>query len=188
MSCAIKYETMGLNFKKLGSIRISEDQGLDKNQGFFYADLIHVIKNYQDLKDTTDKFKFCFGNLFLIQVATSAVTICGSVYAVAFSSFQTPVFLAVYAIVMIYSFFDIYVVAHFGNEIKHASSHLSDNLFESNWFEQPKSCKKIILILMEILRRPQQLVIAKVYPLDLDIFTRILRIAYSMFNILQSFN
>lgn len=129
------------------------------------------------------------------------------------TSVGNPFQLGVYAVVMFYNFFDIFVVTHFGNEIKFSSGLLSYCLFESKWIDQSESSKKCIFILMEVLKRPQELVIGKVYPLDLAMFTKvshnpkhkkiyhecigslvifayffqILRLAYSMFNILQSF-
>lgn len=59
---------------------------------------------------------------------------------------------------------------YFGNEIELNSGGLSYCLFESNWMEQTKSCQKNIIILMEVLKKPQQLVIAKLYPLNLETF------------------
>lgn len=95
------------------------------------------------------------------------------------SSVENPFQLGVYAVVMMYSFFDIFMVTHFGNEIKFASSRLSYNLFQCNWFDQPESSKKCISILMEVLKRPQELVVGKVYPLDLVIFTKVSQYSHS---------
>lgn len=89
------------------------------------------------------------------------------------SSLENPFILSVYAVVMSYSFFDIFLATNFGNEIKFSSSQLSGSLFECNWPDQPHSTKKCVSILMEALRLPQQFVIGKVYALDLNIFTQV---------------
>lgn len=97
------------------------------------------------------------------------------------------------------------MITHFGNEIKLSSDRLSYSLFESDWMEQSNSCQKCIVILAEIVKQPHELVIWKLYPLNLKTFTsvscilicvdfyrvtdlllQILNLAYSMFNILRN--
>lgn len=62
---------------------------------------------------------------------------------------------------------------YFGNEIVLASSRLSYALFECDWIDQCNLCKKSMIILMEALKRPQKLIIGKIYSLDLEIFTSV---------------
>lgn len=97
---------------------------------------------------------------------------------------------------------------NFGNEIKAAHGNLVNCLFNSNWLDQPIQLKKKKIIFMAILARPEELVIGKLYPLNLVTFTavsfidfqfrffvvifkllllKILKGAYSMFNLLQRF-
>lgn len=111
----------------------------------------------------------------------------------------------IYAAVLVHSTFDIFIETYFGNEIELSSSRLSYALFESDWMDQSNVCKRSMIILMEPLKRPQKLIVAKIYPLDLEIFTnvrhilwmnscmlitlillQILNAAYSMFNILKN--
>ncbi|KAG4068226.1 hypothetical protein HA402_011949, partial [Bradysia odoriphaga] len=86
------------------------------------------------------------------------------------SSDSTPFEYVIYMTSLMYNFFDIYMVAYFGNEIKLESSKLSYSLFGSNWCDQSHTSKKCICILMEVLKRPEQLTIG-IYLLDLEIFT-----------------
>lgn len=79
----------------------------------------------------------------------------------------------VYVASMFYSFFDIFMVTYFGNEIKFASSQLSNCLYGCKWMEQSRTVKNSILILMEVLKRDQVLVIGKLYPLDLEVFSNV---------------
>ncbi len=148
------------------------------------------------------RFTLLFSNLFLIQLATSGLGICGSVFALAFvsimitlrksrlmtvkvsryilrslknllqSSATNPIEYGVYLTSLLYCLFDIFMVTFFGNEIKLTSENLSYKLFACNWMDQSEGSKKYILILMEVLKRPQQLVIG-IFPLDLDIFTTV---------------
>ncbi len=126
--------------------------------------------------------------------------------------FEIPLFAAI----SLYGIFDIFMVMYLANDISVASDKLSYCLFESNWIGQQKSCMKCLLILGQRLRYPQRLVILKVYPMNLETFTvvsltdeilitnsvlillllnfsmsrlhlQIMKGAYSLFNILQSF-
>lgn len=177
------------------------------------------------------KCKSTFTNLFFFQITISGICICCSVYLLAFvskkiiscasinfnsnylqSSHANALQHAVYVVALLHNIFDIFMIMFLGNEIKSSRDRLSYCLFESNWIEQSKSCKKCIIILTEVLKQPQELVIWKLYPLNLKTFTsvrllfidlksisflffylkklillQILNLAYSIFNILNRF-
>ncbi|XP_037044050.1 odorant receptor 43a-like [Bradysia coprophila] len=133
-----------------------------------------------------DEFGTHFGTLFLLQVGTGSVCICGAVYTLAFSSHEDLIIDAINCIVLLYSLFDIFMVMYLANEIKLSSDDLSRCLYNSNWIEQTQSCKRCVIILGERFKQPQELVVGKIYPLNLLTFTSIINGAYSMFNILQN--
>jgi len=83
--------------------------------------------------------------------------------------FQTTV----NCMLLIYNLFDIFMVMYLGNEIKLFSDRLSYCFFQSNWMDQSSLNKNCIIILAEVLKRPQEMVIAKLYPLDLKTFTSV---------------
>lgn len=74
---------------------------------------------------------------------------------------------------LVYNLFDISVVMYLGNEIKLASDRVSYSLFETDWIEQTLLCKKYIIIMTEVLKKPQELIIGKLYPLNLQTFTSV---------------
>lgn len=65
------------------------------------------------------------------------------------------------------------MVLYFGNEIRLSSDQLSYCLFESDWTGQSHSCQKIIIILAEFVKQPHQLMVWKLYPLNVDTFTSV---------------
>ncbi len=79
-----------------------------------------------------------------------------------------------YCMTLGYSVFDIFMVMYLGNEIELSSDELSFCVYESNWIEQTEACKMCIIILMERLKRPQELVVGKLYPLNLLTFTSVI--------------
>ncbi len=79
-----------------------------------------------------------------------------------------------YCSALAYSIFDIFMVMYLGNEIKLSSDEMSQCVYESNWIEQTQKCKKCIIILTERLKRPQELIVGKLYQLNLQTFTSVL--------------
>ncbi|XP_037045319.1 odorant receptor 94a-like isoform X3 [Bradysia coprophila] len=168
--CSLRYKLLGNDLKNMG--RISEnnnkkirEEEVDNN---FLKSLITLIGAHLHLKELITEVEYFFSGLFFMQFATSGVSICLSIYCLAFASENS-------------------CRTDFGNEIMLSSDCLSYCLFESDWYNQPQSTKKNIIIFGEYLKQPQVFVIGKLYPLTLETFTRILNSAYSMFNILKSF-
>ncbi|XP_037040972.1 putative odorant receptor 71a [Bradysia coprophila] len=192
LNYSIDYELLGNKLRKLGVVKKTIAKKAKKQKEFrltqrsgFVEDLIVLVKAHRNLTETIERFRSFFSTLFLVQITTSGIIICTSVYSLAFFSNQSLVQIEFYVVVLLYAIFDIFLVMYLANGITVASDRLSYCLFESNWIEQTQSCKKYVLIMGEVLKQPQQLVIL-IYPMNLESFMTIVNGAYSMFNILQN--
>lgn len=207
LNCSILYQTVGQRFKNLGTVQTGENAFINELQKLLnvhqivevYAmNRIDLIGNFNWsllTRDTTG-MKNLLSSLFFAQIGTSAICICGSVYAATTvrkyctrilqnSHFFIIVFIPVQnrtasidqliinLSLSLYCIFDIFVLAYLGNEIKDSSSKLSHCLFECNWVGQTESCKSRILILMALLQQPREIIIGKLYPLNLQTFTAV---------------
>lgn len=76
--------------------------------------------------------------------------------------------------------FDLFVVFYLCNEITVASEELLYCVFESNWFGQSKMVALNLAILTEVLKRPQQLVVSKLFPMNLMTFTSVISIGLKL--------
>lgn len=134
-------------------------------------------------------------NLFFIQIGTSGLCMCGSIYCLAFVNllnFVTTmrvslIFVCFFqkdlgdnllerltqVIIMTYFVSEIFMITYLGNEITVSSSYFMYNIFRSNWIEQPLSTKKDIIIFCEHLKQPQKILIGKLYPLTLETFVKV---------------
>ncbi|XP_037043155.1 uncharacterized protein LOC119079380 [Bradysia coprophila] len=177
---SLEYQVIGSQMKQLGKNRLGRTD--------FQRDLIQVIKNHRNLSKTIARFHSCFSKLFTVQTATSGVTICVSAYILANSSTENALQIPVFAVILFYAIFEILVVMYLANNIHVTSAKLSYYLFESNWIGQSTASLKCILVLGEVVRRPQQIVILKVVPVNLHTFCVIMKGAYNLFNILQNLN
>lgn len=81
--------------------------------------------------------------------------------------------LLIYLFILFYYLSEIFMITYFGNEIMLSSNRLSYCLFESEWMEQPHKTKKCIIIFGECLLQPHVLLIAKLYPLTVESFTKV---------------
>ncbi|XP_037039648.1 putative odorant receptor 71a [Bradysia coprophila] len=188
--CALRYEVLGGDLKNMG--RVSSENGnvkMTQKQIHikFLEDLKTSIKAHLHIKGLVEDVELFLSDLFFIQFGTSALCICGAIYCVAFDVGETLLERYIYVFVVFYYISHLYMITNYGNEIMLSSNRLSYCLFESDWYNQTQSTKKCVIIFGEYLKQPQTIVIAKLYPLDLTTFTRILNSAYSMFNILKSF-
>ncbi|XP_037043835.1 putative odorant receptor 71a [Bradysia coprophila] len=177
LNYSIEYELVGNKLSRLGHknartrgkmVKIQESFELPQ-RSMFVEELIVLIKAYRNLIITIERFTSCFTTLFLCQIVTSGIVICASVYNIAFSSNDNILQTELYVAILVYVFFDIFLVMYLANGITVASDRLAYCFFESNWIEQTQSCKKYVLIMGEAFKRPQRLVIL-IYPLNLETF------------------
>ncbi|XP_037028720.1 odorant receptor 94a-like [Bradysia coprophila] len=204
LNYSVEYELLGNKLKTLGVTTV-KDKNHDKNEKQktirekvlnqkssvpeskkFVKDLIVLVQAHRNVTETVERFRSCFSTIFLAQITTSGVIICVAVYSLAFGSNRNIAQTEFNVVELLYGFFDIFMVMYLANDITVSSDRLSYCLFESNWIEQTESCKKYVLIMAEMLKKPQQLVIL-IYPMNLETFMKIVNGAYSMFNILKSF-
>ncbi|XP_037039807.1 odorant receptor 94b-like [Bradysia coprophila] len=187
--CSLRYEVLGSELKDMGRTSKKGDANMTKRQAHirFFGDLQRSIDAHLHLRELPNDVESFFADIFLIQFGVSGLCICGSIYCLAFDISDNLLERLIYIFVFFYYIAELFMITYFGNEIMLSSNRLSHNLFESEWYDQPQSTKKCILIFGEYLKQPQELVIGKSYPLTLETFTRILNSAYSMFNILKSF-
>lgn len=77
--------------------------------------------------------------------------------------------------------FQIFLMCMFGQELMSEFDRLSFQLYSSNWpaiiaatkRNEPKSCHKMLIIFMESLKEDKQIMIGKVFALNLKTFTSV---------------
>lgn len=77
-----------------------------------------------------------------------------------------------YFVLLLHAIFDIFLVTYLANEITTSSENLSYCMYGSNWIDLSESSKRNVLIVGEVLKQPQQLVIL-IYPINVETFTAV---------------
>lgn len=68
----------------------------------------------------------------------------------------------------------IFLPCYFGNEITLKSEKLSKAVYFSNWPGQSKRFRQLVLVYMELLKSPKQLIVGKIFGLSLDTFLAVI--------------
>ncbi|XP_037032908.1 odorant receptor 94b-like [Bradysia coprophila] len=187
-SYALRYKLFEHQVANIGNCALKQNLSSTEKNRFYSEDLTAAIRTHANSRKIADQLRVFFSRIFITSFVTSGVGICGSLYClVAFHRSTNVSAQLVLLAILLYSVFDVFMLTYFGNEIKMSSDRFTYCLFKSNWIEMPQSTKKSVLIFGEILIRPYEILVFKIFPLSLETFTRILKSAYSMFNILNNF-
>lgn len=80
----------------------------------------------------------------------------------------------------------IFLPCFFGNELTIASQKLSQSLFHSSWYNQPKNFQTAMKVFMENTKKPLKVVACYgIFELSVETFLKIVNSAYSMYAFLK---
>lgn len=84
--------------------------------------------------------------------------------------------------------FHFFVPCFFGNEIQYDYAELLRDVYRINWTEADKKQIHSFVIIQENLKQNFQLKAAKIFPINLASFMRILKSGYSLYTVLNQIN
>nr|QGW45427.1 odorant receptor 54 [Bradysia odoriphaga] len=185
--CSLRYEGLAGDVRIAGRITKRKNGKMEEKElhNVFMQDLKESIIAHANLRGLIDEVESLSSNIFFLQFCVSGVCICASTYCLAFDISNNMIERLINIYMFGYNISELLMITYLGNDIMLSSSRVSYSLFESNWFDQPQSTNKYVIIFGEYLKPSHQLLVGKLFPLTLDTFNRILHSAYSMFNILK---
>lgn len=81
----------------------------------------------------------------------------------------------------------IFLPCYFGNEMTLKSAALTRAVYNSNWPAGSDAYRRMVLVYLEVLKKPRRLVVGNLFGLTLDSFLSVINRAYSMYAVVQSF-
>lgn len=81
----------------------------------------------------------------------------------------------------------IFLPCYFGNEMTLKSAALTQAVYKSNWPGGSDAYRQMVLVYLEVLKKPRRLVVGNLFGLTLDSFLSVINRAYSMYAVVQSF-
>lgn len=69
--------------------------------------------------------------------------------------------------------YEIFLLMYYGNEVTLASEDLFTGVYKSNWMDSSVRYRKTAITFMERLKKPQEMRIGKVFPMNLKMLTSV---------------
>ncbi|XP_018791353.1 PREDICTED: odorant receptor 94b-like [Bactrocera latifrons] len=82
----------------------------------------------------------------------------------------------------------IFLPCYFGNKVTESSNALTDDIFNSDWTTFDVPTRKFMILYMELLKRPANLMSANYFKIGLPIFAKTMNNAYSIFALILNMN
>ncbi|XP_012528080.1 odorant receptor 94a [Monomorium pharaonis] len=148
------------------------------------------IRNYVCHHNRIFEYAYTVNNMFAkiiaIQFAVSMLVVCSNLYKLAMTTDYMnfiPLMMYTSAILM-----QIFILCWFGNEVKLKSLQLMNNIFDIEWSALSSSNKKHLLLIMKRTMIPVEFTSAHIVSMNLESFVALLKMSYSIFNLLHQTN
>lgn len=69
--------------------------------------------------------------------------------------------------------YEISLLMYYGNEITLASEEMMGSIYHSNWMDLSITYRKLAMIFMERFKKPQEMLIGKLFPLNIKSLTSV---------------
>nr|XP_012142988.1 PREDICTED: odorant receptor 49b-like [Megachile rotundata] len=126
-----------------------------------------------------EKFQIIMG----IQLASSTLVVCFILYKLTNTPMNSTYLQFVLYMACMMS--QIYFYCWYGNELKLKSVEVVDAISEMDWMSLDNKSQKDLIHIMRRALNPIELSCAYIYTMDLSTFMSILKMSYSVYNLLQ---
>nr|XP_034178514.1 putative odorant receptor 92a [Osmia lignaria] len=126
-----------------------------------------------------EKFKVIIG----VQLVSSTLVVCFIMYKLTNTPMSSKYLQFVLYMACMMS--QIFFYCWYGNELKLKSVEMVDAISEMDWILLDKNNKKNLINIIRRALNPIEISSAYMYTIDLDTFVSILKMSYSVYNLLQ---
>ncbi|XP_018374371.1 PREDICTED: odorant receptor 46a-like [Trachymyrmex cornetzi] len=127
-----------------------------------------------------------FAKIIAIQFAVSMLVVCSNLYRIAMARDYVsfiPLIMYTSAILV-----QIFIYCWFGNEVKLKSLQLINSIYDIEWLALSNSNKKDLLLIMKRAMTPIEFTSGYIITMNLESFVALLKMSYSVFNLLHQTN
>ncbi|XP_060528862.1 odorant receptor 49b-like [Cylas formicarius] len=136
---------------------------------------------HQQLIAHVEEFKDAVKNIILLEYTSSSIMLAGAIFQIV--SGDKILFTMMFIVFM---YIQLMIFAWNADEIVSESLGLGDALYESKWYEQSKSTKVLVLIMMMRCQKPLVLTIGRFWPMTLEAAISRLKIGYSYASVMTN--
>jgi len=183
--------------------RFASQQVHDKKKDFKVENrkrFLQLIEEHRKIKQLIQEMANIFNPIWLMEGLTCSIVLCAISYTLSnvsnanlyyflstyllifsfqsFNDFAVFIKLFVYLILLL---FIVFLPCYYGSRITGLSTKLSAQLFHSELHVENRVDRKLIIILMENLKKPIKISIVGVFEVNLETFVTLINFAYSLF-------
>ncbi|XP_043285616.1 uncharacterized protein [Venturia canescens] len=162
------------------------DEGEEKKNREFEAQLLtDCIRHHVRIFQLASTLNGIFGFVIFLQFSISSLVLCVSVYEVSKEKLFSPEFVAIvmYLAAML---MQIFILCYYGNELSLQSVDICQAVYRMDWTSFEIETKRSLIVIMLRSQRPITFVCYNVIALSLDAFTSLIKLSYSVFNVLST--
>ncbi|XP_057331113.1 odorant receptor 33b-like [Microplitis mediator] len=178
-----------LRYKVALSHIYSINDTINNNDVGELRDVSKLIREYTDSHDSIIKLfnsaHHLFSTIVTIQYCTSSVAICTSAFNVTKMKFFSFQFFST-ALYINNVMIELFILCVSCNEVTLEFADLGNTFYDCQWYAINNSNKKSVAIMMTNTIKPIYFTCGYVIHLSLDSFTSVLKLSYSIYNVLQS--
>ncbi|XP_044270011.1 odorant receptor Or1-like [Tribolium madens] len=154
---------------------------------YFNTQLINCVKHHKKIVNYAKESNNIFNMIILGQFATSTMVLALTMFQLSLVNPLSGI-AAIHLNYILGITTEILLYCYYGNEVEVKSNRISYSIYKSDWYQQPVTIRRIILILCERCKRPIKITAINLFALSLSTFMTIIRSAYSYFALLYNVN
>ncbi|XP_051167812.1 odorant receptor 46a-like, partial [Leptopilina boulardi] len=143
------------------------------------------VKHHIHMYSLGQKLNEIFGLVIFVQFFTSMISLCATIYQLSRLNSQNPTYwimvTSVSSVIM-----QIFLYCFYGQRISEKSTAVADAVYLTNWIALTNRTKKDLILMMIRATKPIQLSGSSAIVMSIKTFVKIIKSAYSAYNLLAS--
>ncbi|XP_043285613.1 uncharacterized protein [Venturia canescens] len=146
--------------------------------------LTDCIRHHVRIFQLANTLNGIFGFVIFLQFSISTLVLCVSVYEVSrmkiFSIEFVPIIMYLASMLT-----QIFILCYYGNELSLQSMDICEAVYSMDWTSLSTGMNKSLIVIMLCSQRPITFICYNVISLSLVAFTRLIKLSYSVFNVIS---
>nr|AQQ73506.1 olfactory receptor 26 [Heliconius melpomene rosina] len=173
-----EFETLPERAKSL-SIKTNEDY-----ERVIMTLFVKCYHHYQKIIETSTVLGHIFGVAILVQFGIGGWILCMAAYKLVSLNILSIEFAST-ALFILCILTELFLYCYYGNELTVESDKLVCSVYCMRWQRAPPRLRRLLVLVMERARRPLRPIAARLVPLSLETFLKILKSSYTFYAVLR---
>ncbi|CAK1540401.1 unnamed protein product [Leptosia nina] len=183
--CQTQIKVLRMNLESLPerAWKVSQSTG-KKFEATLDRLLVHSLHHYRHITCVAESLQNIFGGAILVQFGIGGWILCMAAYKIVSLSVLSIEFASM-TLFIFCILTELFLYCYFGTELSVESSYIAESVYLMQWlFSGPRFRRSLVLV-MERARRPLRPRAARLVPLSLETFLKILKSSYTFYAVLR---